>query len=158
MTRDAKKPLYRKVNSRTHHHRHGYGGEARWDRNSKASAADERMHGSMHPGLRHGLDYTPLYRFLLSRVGQDWAQTHSEAVSRLNDAAPIWRMVALERDDAPAFFRTGESSFFSCLYVDKDNILRRVDPDLDENSLAPFCTCCTHTLNGKRFTRPFPKD
>ena len=96
-----KEPLYRKVNTRTHQVvKHGWrGGEARWERNTKATKTSEATRGSMHPGLRHGLDYTPLYRFLLSKVGQDWDAVYSEAVARLDRPAPISEMVALHEDE-----------------------------------------------------------
>ena len=37
--------------------------------------------GKVRTAARFGaFDYTPLFRFLLSRVGQDWAAVHAEAV------------------------------------------------------------------------------
>ncbi|MFE3838929.1 hypothetical protein [Pseudogemmobacter sonorensis] len=150
-------PLYRKVNTRTHGVRHGIGGEARWHRNGKA-AVEEGMRGSMHPGLRHGLDYTPLFRFLLSRVGQDWTRTRREAAARLDREEPIFWMVALRREEGLAVFRTGESSYFSGLYVDEQNRLALVDPAMDETVMEPSCGCCTHTLNGRRLTRRYRPD
>jgi hypothetical protein len=67
--RGRKEPLYRKVNTRTrgvHHHK---GGRARWERGTKAATQNEAQRGSMHAGGQNGLDYTPLFRFLLSIVG-----------------------------------------------------------------------------------------
>ncbi|WP_284165299.1 hypothetical protein [Frigidibacter sp. SD6-1] len=145
------RPLYRKVNSRTHNVRHGHGGDYRHERNTKAEKANESHLGSMHSGHRHGLDYTPLFRFLLSRVGQDWNLTFGEAVSRIDCVEPIFWMVALRAEDRESYFRCGESSYFSKLYVDEQNILQLVDPTLVADSMKPFCSCCTHTLNGERF-------
>jgi hypothetical protein len=113
------------------------------------------MRGSMHPGHRHGLDYTPLYRFLLSRVGQDWNTVHSEAVSRLDRSDPIFHIVAKHVDDKRRFVRTGESSYFSGLFIDDANQLAFVDPNLTADDMEPFCSCCTHTFNGKPFGKPF---
>jgi hypothetical protein len=69
--RGRKEPLYRKVNTRTrgvHHHK---GGRARWERGTKAATQNEAQRGSMHAGGQNGLDYTPLFRFLLSKVGEE---------------------------------------------------------------------------------------
>ena len=59
----------------------------------------------MHPGRQNGLDYTPLFRFLLSKVGQDWDAVHSEAVARLDRQEPIYWMVALKEADKRSIFR-----------------------------------------------------
>jgi hypothetical protein len=151
----GKDPLYRKVNTRTHGVRHG-GDHFRWERNTKRAKADERARGSMHSGQRHGRDYTPLFRFLLSRVGRPWAEVHSEAVARLDSPKPVFWMVALAEADRQPYFRCGESSYFSGVYVDDDGFLALVDPNLTAEEMEPFCRCCTHTLNGVRFGRPYP--
>lgn len=144
-----KEPLYRRVNTRTHGVHHG-GGEARWARNAKAEG---RI--SMHAGQRNGLDYTPLYRFLLSKVGQDWDAVHSEAVARLDRPEPIFHIVALHEDEEQDFVRGGASSYWSGLRVNPLNVLEKVAPDLTVTDMVPFCPCCTHTFNGERFTRAF---
>ncbi len=150
-----KKPLYRKVNTRTHGVRHGVGGEYRWQRNTKAETNSAETRGSMHSGQRHGLDYTPLFRFLMSKIGKDWDAVHSEAVSRLDRPDPIFWMVASSREEGRPFVRIGESRFVSGLFVDEDNKLALVDPDLTVEDMKPSCPCCTHTFNGKRFTRKY---
>jgi hypothetical protein len=156
MKRDRIEPLYRRVNTRTHHVRHApRSGEARWERNTKSTKENESMRGSMHPGHRHGLDYTPLFRFLLSRVGQDWDAVHSEAVARLDRPDPIFWMVALQAHDESPFVCIGQSSWWSGLRVDDDNRLVKVAPDLTVDDMEPDCSCCTHTFNGVRFTRPY---
>jgi hypothetical protein len=144
-----KKPLYRKVNTRTHGVRHGNGGEYRWQRNTKREAQSPET--SMHSGHRHGRDYTLLFRFLLSKVGQPWAEVHSEAVGRLDDTARIYWMVAKARSEARGIIRYGVSSYFSGLFVDEDGILRKTDPKLTAKTMEPFCHCCTHTFKGERF-------
>ncbi|MBM1633898.1 hypothetical protein JQV27_13175 [Sulfitobacter mediterraneus] len=150
-----KKPLYRKVNTRTYGVRHGDGGKAKWERGTKKADRDQSMLGTMHKKHRHGLDYTPLFKFLLSKVGQNWDEVHSEAVSRLDNDEPISWLVSETKEEGRPFVRTGESSYFSGLYVDDDNRLALVDPDLTANSMKPFCSCCTHTLNGQRLTQGF---
>ena len=105
---------------------------------------------------KHGLDYTPLFRFLLSRVGDDWSEVHSEAVARLDDPEPIFWMVARPGAERRPYVVTGENAFFSGLFVDEENRLRLVDPDLGNEDLTPSCPCCTHTFNGKPLLRRHP--
>ena len=109
----------------------------------------------MHQGKRRGRDYTPLFRFLLSRVGKDWTEVHSEAVSRLDDEAPIFWLVARTEAEKQSSVRVGENSHYSGLYVDDDNRLAKVDPALSVEQMEPSCSCCTHTFNGLPFTRPY---
>lgn len=71
----------------------------------------------MHSKHRQGLDYTPLFRFLLSKVGQDWDAVYSEAVSRLDTPAPIFWMVAEHEADQEAVVRLGENAYFSGLLI-----------------------------------------
>lgn len=67
-----KPPLYRSVNTRTHGVKHGLGGDYRNERNKKAVKASDVNRSSMRSHHRHGRDYTPLFRFLLSKVGGNW--------------------------------------------------------------------------------------
>lgn len=151
-----KRPLYRKENTTAHRPSCHSGVRYRDHRNTRDELRSEALRGSMHAGQRHGLDYTPLYRFLLSRIGQPWNAVYSEAVDRLDRPDPIFRMVALDENRRQAYVRVGDSSYFSGLFVDADGILRAVDPSLGPSSLVPLCKCCTHTFNGVRFTRRFP--
>lgn len=105
----------------------------------------------MHSKKARGLDYTPLFRFLLSKVGSDWNEVFSEAKSRLNKTEPIYWIVALNENEKEDYKRIGESSYFSGLYVDKNRKLQLTNPSLQAEDLTPFCDCCTHTLNGKVF-------
>lgn len=152
--RGTKQPLYRKVNTRArgvyHHKSH-----ARWERNTKATKQNESMLGSMHSNQKKGFDYTPLFRFLLSKVGEDWDEVHSEAVARLDQEAPIFWMVAVHEADRHPYLICGESSYFSGLFVNEDNRLALVDPDLKNENLEPRCPCCTHTFNGVPFVKKF---
>jgi hypothetical protein len=150
MNKGKKKPLYRKVNTQTHHVRHRVGGNYRDGRHG-----EEGTRSAMARGARRGLDYTPLFRFLLSRVGDDWDEVHSEAVSRLDAPGPIFWIVALRKEDGKDIVRVGESSYFSGLYVDEGNRLRVVAPEIGPEDLEPSCACCTHTLNGTPFVRPY---
>ena len=156
MARDHRpKPLYRKVNTRTHGVRHGCDRMAGRARNSKAARKDEGRQQGMRQGVRHGLDYTPLYRFLVSRVGQAWDAVYSEAVARLDHEAPIWHLAARGGGPRAPKVRTGASTWFSGLYVDPDGMLAKVDPRLDAARLRPDCACCTHTFDGVPFGLPY---
>lgn len=153
-----KAPLYRKVNTRTHHVHHDKGGEHRHGRHGKAAVrntAEGVTREAMHGKVQRGLDYTPLYRFLLSRVGTPWAEARREAESRLDRPDPIFWMVALREEDRRTVVRTGESSYFSGLYVDDDGLLQRVAPEITHETMRPNCECCTNTLNGQRLVRHF---
>jgi len=149
---ERKEPLYRKVNTQTHRVHHHVGGNYRTARPSQADSDESR--GSMHGKHRRGRDYTPLYRFLLSRVGSEWDRVYGEAVARLDRPDPIFRIVARHEGEMRDMVRVDESTYFSGLYVDDEGILRVVDPDLRAEDLTPYCDCCTHTLNGVRFGSP----
>ena len=152
---DRKKPLYRRVNTLARNVWHRHGGDFCHDRNTKAEAKNRGSRGKMRQGVQRGLDYTPLYRFLLSKVGADWDSVHSEAVARLDKTEPIWNLVARSPEERKRLVRIGEGTYFSGLYIDTRNKLAVVDPELSAADLAPYCPCCTHTFNGVRFGRPF---
>ena len=67
-----KKPLYRKVNTRARNVHHKFG------QDYSKSKRTKRPDTSMKRGVRRGLDHTPLYKFLLSKVGQDWTPRSCE--------------------------------------------------------------------------------
>ncbi len=144
-----KKPLYRSVNTRTHGVDHGYGSDYRYQRNTKREAKSPDT--SVHSKHRHGRDYKPLFKFLISKVGQDWDDVFSEAVERLDTQEPIFWIVSLDAGDAKDLVRYGESSFFSGLFVDAEGILQKTDPTLTAETMEPLCHCCTHTFDGEVF-------
>ena len=111
----------------------------------------------MAHGRRRGLDYTPLFRFLLSRAraGAAWDEVYSEAISRLDREEPLYWLVARPGEAPESVVCIGESSHYSGLYVDEGGILRVVSPELGPESLQPTCACCTHTLNGVPFTQKY---
>ena len=104
---------------------------------------------------RRGLNYTPLFRFLLSKRGQPWNSIYSEAKARLDREEPIFWLVALPAHERQRYVRVGHSSYYSGMYVHDAGTLQLVDPSLSPASLVPSCKCCTHTFNGAPFTRPF---
>ena len=151
-----KAPLFRKVNTRTRGVNHKFGGDYRHERHTKRECCSEKTRQSMHGRPRRGLDYTPLFRFLLSKVGEEWDQVFGEAVARLDRPEPIFWLVALRESEGNAYVRVGESTYYSGLSVDAEGRLRRVNPELGPEHLTPSCTCCTHTLNGVPFARKTP--
>lgn len=147
------KPLFRKVNTTAHGVHHEKGPDFREVRNTKAQKNFDGNRQSMHGKQHRGLDYTPLFRFLLSKVGTEWDAVFSEAVARLDRTEPIFWLVArseLERKDC---VRVGESTYYSGLYVDENGLLQKVNPDFSVADLEPSCRCCTHTFNGVALPR-----
>jgi hypothetical protein len=145
-----KPKLYRKVNTKARGVNHSFGGDFKHSRNRKGETL-EQTKGSMFGKKERGLDYTPLFRFLLSKVGFAWDEVFSEAKSRLHKYEPIFWIVALNNQDKKEYVRVGESSYFSGLFVDDNGILQITNPNLKAGDMKPFCNCCTHTFNGKIF-------
>lgn len=92
----------------------------------------------------------PLYRKVNTTA-------HREAVGRIDKEEALYHLVFLKRKSAQEVVRTGESTYWSGLYVDDQGILRVVNLHINETSFPPSCKCCTHTFNGKVFTRVFPE-
>lgn len=151
----SKPPLYRKVNTTAHRVHHEHGGAYRDERNTKRQDRFDAARQSMHGKRQRGLDYTPLFRFLLSQIGRRWDDVYAEAVKRLDRPTPIFWLVALHEDEHQPYVRVGESSYYSGMYIDADGFLQLVDPSIGPSSLVPLCKCCTHTFNGTPFTRSF---
>ena len=145
-----KSKLYRKVNTKTFNVHHNFGSDFKNTRNKKKETL-EQTKGKMSSKTERGLDYTPLFRFLLSKVGKNWDDVYSEAKSRLDKTDPIFWMVALREEDKKDYIRIGESSYFSGLHVDENGVLQLCNADLKAVDMKPFCDCCTHTFNGKLF-------
>jgi len=144
-----KKRLYRTVNTTTHYVSHFYGGEYRWDRKKQKSIKEDSPYfQSMGGKKRRGLDYTPLFMFLLSKVENKWDLVYGEAIARLDNPAPIFWLVALDFENGKDIVRYGESSYYNGLYVDESGVLRKVSPDLKSTDIPILCNCCTHTFNG----------
>lgn len=149
-----KKPLYRKVNTRARGVYHNFGGDFRHVRNKKKETREQVL-GAMHGTRQRGLDYTPLFKFLLSKVGSHWDAVFSEANSRIDKPDPIFWLIALTNDQKKDIVRIGEASYFSGLYVDDSGYLQIVNPNIKAEDLSPSCSCCTHTLNGVQFGQPY---
>jgi len=155
-----KEKLYRKDNKLANHYEGDRGSDYRHDRHSKKTQVFLES-GSFIPMKKRdrGMDYTPLYKFLLSKVGCNWDEVHSEAVSRLDKEDPIWYIVKLDvnpvRMGGKSFPTSvvwmGDTSQYSALTVNEDRILVKIDENA--KPYPPSCKCCTFTFNGK----PIPK-
>jgi hypothetical protein len=143
--------LFRSVNTQTHGVKHRVGGDFRTSRSDKESPETEGSRASMHGKTRRGRDYTPLFKFLISKVGRPWDEVFAEAKSRLDTTEPVFWLVARSEPEQRDFVRVGESSYFSGMYIDSERLLQLVNPGLKTDDMKPTCTCCTHTLNGIRF-------
>lgn len=149
--------LYRSVNTRTHDVRHGSCLAYRYERHTKSEKDKPSNRGSMHSHHRHGFDYTPLFRFLLSKVGQPWDQVFSEANARLDRPEPIFWMVALHESDKQEYVRTDENSYYSGLWVDEAGLLQKVNPLLTPEHMESFSDYYTHSFNGVVFAQPLSR-
>lgn len=147
---NQKEPLYRKVNTKARHVHHNFGGDFKNTRHTKSETL-EQTKGKMSSKKERGLDYTPLFRFLLSKIGSNWDDIYSEVKPRLDKKEPIFWMVALNENDKKDYIVTDESTYYSGMYVDDENILQLSNPELKAEDLTHYCTCCTHTFNGITF-------
>ncbi len=153
--RHGAKPLYRKVNTKARGVHHLFGRDYKRDRAKDKQKNFDVTKVKMKSGVSRGLDYTPLFRFLLTKVGEDFDAVFSEAIKRLPKPDPIYWMVIDPDVNSRAYFRAGETSLFSTLFVDEQGRLALVDPDLRNEDLYPDCPCCTHTFNGELFLNPY---
>lgn len=143
-------PLYRGVNTTTRHWSNNPGAEYRWERHKhKMVNENQPLRQSMHGKQSRGLDYAPLFQFLLGKVGQVWDEVFSEAVRRLDKPDPIFWMVALHEHERRDYVCCGESRFYHGLYIDAEGILQKVNPALSARDIPVTCHCCTHTFNGE---------
>ena len=147
MKKDKKEPLFRKENKSslyTHYYVKKCG-DFRHERHTKKMKNFEGNHQSMKSG-KFDYDYTPLFRFLQSKVGKKWDDVYSEAVSRLNDTKPIFWLVKLYESNSFGSVRLGQNSCWHTLTVNEDGILVYIDKTA---TITPSCECCTHSLDGK---------
>jgi hypothetical protein len=154
MKRDRKEPLYRKVNTKAIGVHHNFGSDSKHTRNTKSG-----MTSKMKSGVQRGLDYTPLYRFLFSKIGQPWEIVHSEAISRLDKEDPIYYMVQINNHERGSEFDyfCNENSYWTKLIVDDNGILQLKNSNLKNEDFSPSCHCCTHTFNGKPLIKSYHK-
>lgn len=141
--------LYRRVNTTTRHHSNNPGADYRWERNRKKRADEELpQRESMHSKQQRGLDYSPLFHFLLSKIGQKWDEVYSEAKSRLDRDEPIFWLVARHEHKQRDYVCCGDFSFYPGLFVDELGFLRQVNPHITADDIPVTCRCCTHRFIG----------
>ena len=159
MNKYIKKPLYRKANTKAKGYRYNVGKEGSKFKYTRHSKKDNRenVFGSMS-GKKRGLDYTPLYMFLLSKVGKKWDDVYREAKSRLDKTEPIFYMVyrkgEIPREDC---VRIGESSYYSTLFIDDEGLLQKGNSEYQPTEMSKYWKIgnkpCgrgeTWTFNGK---------
>ena len=126
MQRNREKPLYRKVNTKAANVHHGFGKDFKNSRNTKKSSGNK-----MKQGVKRGLDYTPLYKYLLKQVGGNWDEIYSKIKSRILDDDCIWYMVAKNKEEASETCGISESTYFSGLFINEQGILEITNPDLN---------------------------
>ena len=142
--------LYRRVNTTTRHRSNHPGAEYRHERNKKKLPAEMLpQRESMHGRHQRGLDYSPLFYFLLSKLGQCWDEVYSEAKSRLDKPEPIFWMVAQHEHQQREYVCCGEFSFFPGLFIDEQGMLQQVNPQISAEDIPVTCRCCTHTFIGE---------
>lgn len=147
MKRNQPKPLYRKVNRRPQYHRCAVASasvDAKNERGGKKGMSKKMT------SKQHGLDYTPLYRFLHKHAGQKWDDVYRKIKGRIPTDEPIWHIVVDEPNWIP-ISRVGESTYFSQMEI-VDGVLQFVDSDYTWEDYAhrmSLCSCCTHSFNGK---------
>ena len=74
--------------------------------------------------INYGLDYSPLFMFLLRKTGEKSDQVYSEAILRLDLPDPTFFLVALHETDQRNFVRCGKSSYYNGLYVHENGYLK----------------------------------
>lgn len=162
------KPLWRKINTTAHGHNFRAG--EKYQRGKKESIKEKSKMTSSQKF--HGLDFSPLFGYLRKNVGKEWDIIYSNVIKRIpkeytfNNGRftnPIWWGVLKHKeylglsdfDKKNGFFISGESSYYSLLYIDENGILQYVSPDLSVEDIKPTCTCCTHTFNGKQIPKVY---
>lgn len=152
MTYQEKKPqLYRKVNTRARMVYHNIGSDFCHERNTKKQKEFEEFGvkiQAMKGNAERGLDYTPLFKFLLSKVGKVWEDVYREAISRLDKEEKIFWIVAKNEYDKQDVVSVTGNTYYSGLYIDEKGFLQKVNPNFNDIKSLVSCTCCTFSFNG----------
>ena len=140
MKRDKVKLLYRNENtgSRLSHLVYGKGSKYKYERHTKRTLEDAAM-GVRRKGMNPhkvgitAYDYTPLFKYLLTHaIGKKADEVRAWVKPRLNSMEPFDWMVHDHNGEKPekSWFRAGENSYWSQLYVDSEGIIQKADPNL----------------------------
>lgn len=169
------KPLFRKISKTSHDGYRFYyypRKRAKFDRHTKNGTRRSLASQNEWKEMESMYDYTPLFLFLLKKVGTNWDDIWKECQQRLNSIEPVLIMVVNvgrnglvvtyndysqpsglfveEQTDGTSYgpcFRYGENTYFSTLFVDDNHLLQYVDSDhVHPTSEYPFDTI---SFNGK---------
>lgn len=172
------KQLYRSANKSTYQNTltEKTAKHFRYTRNTKIMSGSIVKRGKMQPNNNLGYDYTPLIKFLFSRLNQNFDITFSEINLILNNGlhkpkvkTEILSMInvlvhkqVIINDNIvndnngnilSSFFRFGEATYYDSFYIDNDNNLKLIKDITKE--IFEFCDyachCHTHSYNGKKY-------
>ena len=159
---EIKPPLYRKVCKTTHngfpHADYGHNERSSYSRHTK-KGMKRGMNTQHFRGNTKLYDYTPLFMFLLKQEGRDWGEVWKECVARLDTTEPVGYMVINIRDnglvrdefESKKYFRYGEGSYYSTMYVDENNKLQFVDKNYVSNPCFEKERRWGETFNGRLY-------
>ena len=153
MQNNREKMLYRKVNTKARNVHHHTGEDFKHSRNGK-----KEISSKMKQGVKRGLDYTPLYKYLIKQVGKNWDDIYSKVLPRVLDEESIFHIVSKNKETAQDYCRIGESSYFSGLFINENGVLEITNKEINHSTINPFCACCTHSFNGQLFTQKFKEN
>ncbi len=122
------------------------GSETKKRTSNEDSPLRESMHGKQH----RGRDYSPLFHFLLSKIGQRWDAVFSETVRRLDQTDPIFWMVAKHEHQQRDIVCCGDLSFYSGLFIDEQGLLQQVNPQVTAEDLPVTCLVARIRLSAYR--------
>jgi len=151
-------PLYRKENTKAHGNHHNSGKDYSTDRQMINREEPPIKQAGMHGKKLRGLDYTPLFKYLVSNVDRPWNEVYSEVIKRLPSKEPIFWIVAKAEHEKKEIVRIGESTYYNGLYIDEESFLRKVNPNIRNEDLVPLCSCCTYTFNGELLKNKYRED
>lgn len=98
------------------------------------------------------LDFTPLYKYLQSKVGEDYDTVYSNVVERIpRNQRGVIDYIVMADNTGDGVARLGESTYFRTLYVDENNKLQFVNKDYKQ-TVSKWCYMDTTTLDGKTIT------
>ena len=149
-------PLYRKVNRKCMHCYETKHVRFKWQRHTKGEKElldEEVTHGKMKKRagaffFANAYDYTPLFKYLLKCVGEDVDVVFHKVCKRIKDRSMFDTMVSRKpKEELSDYFRYGECTYFSQLYVDEDNKIQKVNPQLS-NVEADYGMEWGQSLNG----------
>lgn len=136
------KPLYRKRSK----DKDRICPQSKWDRNTKKG-----IRKSLASKRWDDFDYTPLYNYLLTQIGEDFNVIHSYVQKRVNNINRIYDIIKPSTYKL-SYVRVSENAYYSALYIDEYNTLKKINPNFNIEHMYPFCSCCTHTFNNKIVT------